>query len=51
MGPSFQFLVSLGAWVQAHHAFVLSVCGTVILVLGVTRFAWRSSLHDRRLHR
>jgi hypothetical protein len=48
MQPYFSFIVALGQWVQTHQEVMLSVCVTIVLVLGAARFTWRSSVHDRR---
>jgi hypothetical protein len=48
MSPYLQLLVSIGAWAQAHHELVLAVFGTIVLVLGMARFTWCSSVHNRR---
>ena len=51
MSPYFHFLVTVGTWAQTHAEFVLAVSGTVVLLLGLARLTWRSSVPHGRLKR
>ncbi len=48
MIPLWSFLVSLGAWAQAHQHLTVALCATVVLLLGAARWPWRASTPQRR---
>jgi len=48
MIAAWTWLVTIGAWGQAHQELLLACSATVVLLLGVVRWSWRAASPTRR---